>query len=321
VKTEPAHTTYSWGSSRRFNSYAQHCIRTFGSRLQKLSIDAGFTCPNRDGTKGVGGCTFCLNEAFNPSYCVPEKTITQQINEGIAFHKTRYRRAVKYIAYFQAFSNTYGPLEKLRSAYSEALNHPLVSGISIGTRPDCINDEILDLLQALSQQFHTGIEYGLESCNDDILQAVRREHTHADSESAIRKTAARNIHIGVHLLLGLPGESRQSMLDAAGILSSLPVNSLKIHQLQILKGTAMEQQYRENPEAFHLFSLEEYIDFVIDFLEALSPDILIERLTAEVPPRFLLAPAWGLVRNDRVLQLIEARMEVRNTWQGRKYKP
>jgi radical SAM protein (TIGR01212 family) len=252
---------------------------------------------------------------------MPEKPVTQQINEGIAFHGTRYRRAVKYIAYFQAYSNTYAPIEHLKKIYAEALAHPGVSGISIGTRPDCINDEILDLLQALSQQCHTGVEYGLESCNDSILQAVRRGHTWADSESAIRKTAARNIHVGVHLLLGLPGESRKSMLEAAGIISRLPVNSLKVHQLQILKGTAMEQQYRESPEAFHLFSLEEYIDFVIDFLEVLSPYILIERLTAEAPPRYLAAPDWGLVRNDRVLQLIEARMEVRNTWQGRKYKP
>jgi uncharacterized protein len=310
---------FPWGDNRRFNSYAQHCIRTYGTRMQKLSIDAGFTCPNRDGSLSTEGCTFCSNEAFNPSYCNPLKTVTRQIEEGISFHRTRYRRAAKYIAYFQAYSNTYAPLEKLKAVYGEALSHPAISGISIGTRPDCIDDDLLDYLQHQSSNHFISIEYGIESCYDRTLKKVNRQHTFAQSVMAIQRTAERQIQTGVHLILGLPGESTEDILQEARIISDLPVASIKLHQLQILKGTKMERQYREQTEEFHLLLLDEYIDLVIGFLEMLRPSLFIERLTSEVPPRFLAGPGWGLIRSDQVMQRIEKIMAERNTWQGKKH--
>jgi uncharacterized protein len=311
---------YPWQNNRRFNSYATYCIKTFGTRLQKLSIDAGFTCPNRDGTLGSGGCTFCLNEGFNPSYCSPEKSITQQINEGIEFHRTRYSRAVKYLAYFQPYSNTYASLEKLKSAYSEALSHPQSSGLSIGTRPDCVSDEMLDYFKELSAQHFISIEYGIESCYNKTLKRVNRGHTFEQAKEMVNKTAAHGIHTGAHFMFGLPGESDKEMLDEAAIISELPLTSVKFHQLQILKGTEMEKEYLQNPEQFKLFSLEEYIDFMIHFLEQLRPSLLIERMTAEVPPRFLAGPGWGLIRSDQILQKIENSMEELDTWQGKYFK-
>ncbi len=309
--------SFPWGHDRRFNSYAAFCIRTYGSRLQKLSIDAGFTCPNRDGKQGFGGCTFCSNEAFNPSYCSPEKSIGQQINEGISFHRSRYRRAVRYIAYFQAYSNTYAPLETLRKKYHEALSHPGISGISIGTRPDCVDRQLLDMLEEMAVEQFVGLELGLESCHDTILSRVNRGHSFQQSVDALRLASGRGIHLGAHFILGLPGESRRSMLDQAEIINGLPIDSVKFHQLQIMKGSAMAHEYKENPADFHLFSLEEYIEFIIDLLERLRPDLLIERLCGEVPPRFLLSEPWGKLRNDEVLRLIEKRMEQRNTYQGK----
>jgi uncharacterized protein len=308
---------FPWGHKRRFNSYAQHCKLKYGTRLQKLSIHAGFTCPNRDGKLGKGGCSFCSNEGFNPSYCSPEKTVTQQINEGIDFHRTRYHRAVKYLAYFQPYSNTYAPIEKLRAVYGEALSHPGISGISIGTRPDCMSPEILDYLEKLSQEHFISIEYGIESCYNRTLQKVNRGHSFEQSVDAIQQTAERGIQCGAHLIFGLPGESRQDMLAEAAMISSLPLDSIKLHQLQILKGTVMAEEYKKDPGLFQLFSLEEYIGFIIDFLELLRSGLLIERLTAEVPPRFLAVPGWGLIRNDQVMVKIETRMEERNTWQGK----
>lgn len=308
---------FPWGNSRRIHAFSSYCIKTFGSRLQKLSIDAGFTCPNRDGTKGSGGCTFCVNDAFNPSYCKPEKSITQQINEGIEFHKNRYRRATKYIAYFQPFSNTYKDLGGLKKIYEEALTHPLISGISIGTRPDCVDDKKLDYLQQLGSKYFVAVEYGVESCNNKTLEIVNRGHTFKTATEAIEGTAKRGIFTAAHFIFGLPGETTQDILYQAQVISKLPLNSIKIHQLQILKNTEMARLFRKNPSAFHLFKLDEYIELVIDFLERLNPNIMVERLSGEVPPHFLETSSWGLIRNDQVLQGIEKRMEERETWQGR----
>jgi radical SAM protein (TIGR01212 family) len=305
-----------FSGGRRFNSYASWCIATYGTRLQKLSVDAGFSCPNRDGTLGTGGCSFCLNDGFNPSYCDPHKSITQQLDEGISFHRTRYRRAVKYIAYFQAYSNTYAALDHLRRTYMEALLHADISGISIGTRPDCIDKGVLDLLQELSANYRVSLELGVESCNDRTLQRVKRGHDFACSKKAIEDAAARGIQTGAHFILGLPGESRQEMLDQSQIINSLPLHSVKFHQLQIMKGTLMQKEYAEDPGAFSLFSLEQYIEFIIDLLERLRPTLLIERLCGEVPPRFLAVPGWGLIRNDEVIRRIEKRMEERGSRQG-----
>ncbi|MFA5780707.1 MAG: TIGR01212 family radical SAM protein [Bacteroidales bacterium] len=311
---------YQWGHTRRFNAYTNYCRQKFGERIQKLSINAGFTCPNRDGTISRNGCSYCNNAAFNPSYCSLSKSITQQINEGIEFHTARYRRAEKYVGYFQTYSNTYAPLKVLKAKYTEALQHTQIIGLVIGTRPDCINKEKLDYLQELSHKYFISVEYGVESCINRTLEHINRGHTYEQSVKAIEETAKRNIHTGAHIIFGLPGESRSEMIKEAAIISKLPISTVKFHQLQIVKDTAVAEEFRKTPELFYIFRLEEYIDFIIDFTERLNPDIMIERFTAEVPPRFLEAGGFGLLRTDQILHKIEKRMEERNTWQGRIFK-
>lgn len=289
----------------------------FGCRVQKLSVDAGFSCPNRDGTLGTTGCTFCAGEAFSPSYCRTAGSITRQIDEGIRFHQWRYRKAAKYLAYFQAYSNTYAPLELLKERYSEALSHPQISGIVIGTRPDCIDDAKLDYLASLAKKCYVAVEYGIESCYDETLRRIHRGHDFACSERAIRATAERGLHVGGHLILGLPGESRQQMLAEADILSALPIDSLKLHQLQILRGTELERQWQQDPASLPPpFSLDEYIDLVCDFLRRLRPTIAIERLAGEVPPRYQATPdrSWrrpdgSLLRNEDIPRLVAEKLK------------
>ena len=312
--------TYPWGDNRRFNSYSNYFTKQFGGRVQKISIDAGFSCPNRDGKLSTGGCTFCSNAAFNPSYCKPEKSIKQQIEEGIEFHQKRYRRASKYLAYFQPFSNTYKPLEKLKGIYQQALEMPEIAGIVIGTRPDLVDEQILQYLSEIRQTHYVMLEYGVESIYDETLLRVNRGHDFATAERAIRLTAQYGIPCGAHFIFGLPGETKAMMLDAADIISRLPLTTVKFHQLQIFKGTTMAEEYLEYPEHFHLFDLEEYIEFVIDFAERLSPKIVIERFAGEVPPRYLVSEPWMKLRYDEVLARIEKRMEERETWQGRYYQ-
>jgi radical SAM protein (TIGR01212 family) len=308
---------YIWGHARRFNSYAEYFRLQFGERVQKLSIDAGSTCPNRDGTISTGGCTYCNNDAFNPSYCQPGKTITKQLDEGIEFHLKRYRRATKYLAYFQAYSNTYGPIDSLKKQYNEALAYPGVIGLVIGTRPDCIDDEKLSYLKELSQKHYIIVEYGIESCYNKTLQLINRGHNFEQSLATIEKTYALGVKCGAHIIFGLPGESREEMLEQASILSKLPLDNIKFHQLQIIKDTAMEKQYLQDPSFFNLFSLEEYVDFIVRFLEKLNPAFVVERFTGEVPPRFLASPNWGLLRNDQIVIMIEKELEKRNIWQGK----
>ena len=309
---------YSWGDERRFNSYSRYFARQFGGRVQKISIDAGFSCPNRDGKISTGGCSFCSNEAFNPSYCRPEKSIKQQIEEGIEFHRRRYRRASQYLAYFQPFSNTYKPLEELKSIYQQALEIPEIAGIVIGTRPDLINEDILQYINEIQKTHYIMLEYGVESVYDETLKRVNRGHDFATAEKAIRMTADYGIPCGAHFIFGLPSESKEMMLNATDIISQLPLTTVKFHQLQIFKGTKMAEEYQAQPEAFHLFELEEYIDFVIDFAERLNPNIVIERFAGEVPPRYLVNEPWMKLRYDEVLSRIEKRMEERCTWQGKK---
>jgi radical SAM protein (TIGR01212 family) len=310
---------YPWGNTRRFNSYISYCKQQYGHRLQKLSIDAGFTCPNRDGTKGSGGCTYCSNDAFNPSYCHPQKSILTQIEEGIEFHRTRYKRAGGYIAYFQAYSNTYAPLEILKQRYGEALSHPLVTGISIGTRPDCISGELLQYLSELRQQKEVSIEYGIESVCDQTLTRICRGHDFACAERALAMTAEYGIPASAHFIFGLPGERIEAMLASADTISKLPLQRVKFHQLQIVKGTEMEKEFLRNPGDFVTFTLDSYIDFIIRFLERLSPQIMIERLSGEMPPAFTLGPGWGMIRNDQVLNRIEKVMQERDSYQGKCY--
>lgn len=320
LTNKPEKQDFAWGHNRRFNNYSNYFKNQFGSRVQKISIDAGFTCPNRDGSKGSGGCSYCSNDAFNPSYCIPSKTVSRQIEEGIDFHKWRYRRAVSYLAYFQAFSNTYAPLSKLQELYSEALAYPNVIGLVIGTRPDCIDDEKLDYLRELSKKYYIIVEFGIESCYNKTLKRINRGHTYEDAVQAVERTAALGINVGAHIIFGLPGETRHEMLDQAAILSLLPLKTVKFHQLQIFKGTLMEKEFQTNPEDFNLFSWEEYLDFFISFLERLNPEFVVERFTGEAPPRFLSTGGWGKIRTDQIVVLIEKRMEELNTWQGRLYK-
>lgn len=311
---------YPWGHNRRFNSYNEYFKKEFGERVQKVSIDAGFTCPNRDGTLAFGGCTYCNNDAFNPSYCQPTKPIKQQLEEGIEFHLKRYRRANKYLAYFQTYSNTFAPLEKLKKIYSEALSHPNVIGLVIGTRPDCIDDEKLEYFGQLNKDHYLIIEYGIESCYNKTLETINRQHTFEQSVEIIEKTAEKGIKIGSHIIFGLPGETRQEMMDQVQTLSALPINNIKFHQLQIIKNTKMALDYKKDPDGFDLFSLEDYINFIVEFTSRLNPDFIIERFTGEVPPRFLAGPNWGLIRNDQVNLLIEKKLEELDTWQGKKYR-
>ena len=307
-------------NGRRFNAYSNYFMKQFGSRVQKISIDAGFSCPNRDGKISTGGCTFCSNAAFNPSYCKPEKSVRQQIEEGIEFHKRRYRRADKYLAYFQPYSNTYKPLDALKEIYRQALEVPNIIGIVIGTRPDCIDEPLLHNLNEIQKTHYVMLEYGVESVYDETLKRVNRGHDFATAKRAIQRTAEHGIPCGGHFIFGLPGETKDMMLNAADVISQLPLTTVKFHQLQIFRGTQMAEEYLQHPDAFHLFDLEEYIDFVIDFAERLNPDIVIERFAGEVPPRYLVSEPWMKLRYDEVLRKIEQRMEERDTWQGKRYK-
>jgi radical SAM protein (TIGR01212 family) len=333
--TEEMEIINGFPDGKRYNSFVGYFKRKYGERLQKIVLDAGFTCPNRDGKVGRGGCTYCDNAAFHPSYSTAGKSLHQQLDEGIGFHKVRYRTTEHYLAYFQSFSNTYAPLERLRALYEEALMHPQVVGIVIGTRPDCVDEEKLDYLADLaggrilkdwsrtleSEGIRTSpiviVEYGIESCYDKTLERINRGHDFETACKAVRMTAERGIDTGAHFILGLPGETRQMMLDSCALINSLPIRSVKFHQLQIVKGTRMEQEYAERSGDFVRFSLEEYLDFFTDMLERLRPDIFIERFVGEVPPRFVNETPWGLIRNVELLRLLEKRLEERQTWQGR----
>lgn len=307
---------FPWGDSRRFYSYAAYFKQRFGGRMQKVTINAGFSCPNRDGHISTGGCSFCDNAAFTPSYCNPAKSITQQIDEGVEFHRRRYRTAERYLAYFQSFSNTYAPLERLRECYDEALSHPAVAGIVVGTRPDCVDEEKLDYFAELAQQKYVAIEYGVESCYDTTLKRINRGHDIATAERAIRLTAERGITCGAHFILGLPGESEQMLIEQTEMINSLPLTTIKFHQLQLFRGTPMAAEYDLHPERFRFWTIEEYIDLFIEIVRRLQPDIVIERFAGEAPPRFHHTKGWGLVRNEELLAMLDRRLEERNAYQG-----
>ena len=309
--------TYPWGHERRYNAYAPYFKKVFGQRVQKISVDAGFTCPNRDGSKGNGGCTYCNNNAFNPSYCDPQKPIEQQVKEGIEFHKVRYRRAENYLVYFQPYSNTYASLDKLKELYETALSYPEVVGLVIGTRPDCVDTEKLKYLNELAKDYYITVEYGLESIYNTTLERINRKHTYEESVEAINLSKEYGLNVGAHFIFGLPGESSEMMMDSVNEISSLPLNSVKFHQLQIVEGTTMAKDYAINPSDYDLFSFEDYIDFIIRFIEQLNPAFIIERFAGEVPPRFLAGPGWGLIRNDQINVAIEKELKQRDTWQGK----
>lgn len=295
-------------------------LRTlFPTKVQKISLNAGFTCPNRDGTKGWGGCTYCNNQTFSPEYCHTKKSVSEQLEEGIRFFSRKYPE-MKYLAYFQAYTNTYDELENLRKKYEEALQHPEVVGLIVGTRPDCMPEALLDYFTKLSETRFVMIEYGMESTLDRTLQRINRGHTEAESETAVRRTAERGIYTGAHLILGLPGESREEVLHHADVLSSLPLTTLKLHQLQLIRHTRMAREYAERPEAFRLYTADEYIDLVIDFLERLNPAIIVERFVSQSPKELLIAPDWGLKNYEFTAKVVK-RIAQRQTWQGRLFVP
>ena len=309
---------YPWGHERRYNAYSNYFKKHFGGRVQKLSIDAGFTCPNRDGKVGRGGCTFCNNQTFNPAYCHRNRSVTEQMQEGISFFAHKYPE-MKYLAYFQAYTNTYGSLEELQERYKEALAVDGCVGIVIGTRPDCMPDELLAYLAELRKSTFVLVEYGIESTNDVTLKRINRGHDYACAADAVRRTAAAGIPVGAHIILGLPGEEREDLMLQAVELSGLPLTTLKLHQLQIVRGTRMAEEYIENPAEFHLFAVEDYIETVIDYVERLSPDVVLERFASQSPKELLIAPDWG-IKNHELVDKVKARMRQRGTWQGRLYK-
>ena len=307
---------YPWGDERRFNSYAAYFRRVFGHRMQKVTINAGFTCPNRDGKISTGGCTFCDNAAFTPSYCDARKSITQQIDEGIEFHRKRYRTAQQYLAYFQSFSNTYAPIERLRECYDEALAHPAIAGIVVGTRPDCVDDQKLDYFAELSRKKYVTIEYGVESCYDETLRRINRGHDFATARKAIEMTAERGIHCGAHFILGLPGESDEMLIAQVERINALPLTTVKFHQLQLFRGTPLAKEWDEHPERFRFWTIEEYIDLFVEILRRLCPEIVVERFAGEAPPRYHHTEGWGLVRNEQLLAMLDKRLEQRGVHQG-----
>lgn len=301
-----------------YNDLSGFLATHFPYKVQKISINAGFTCPNRDGSVGYGGCTYCNNQTFNPAYCHTEKSVSQQLEEGKLFFARKYPE-MKYLAYFQAYTNTYGRLEELKRKYEEALTVEGVVGLVIGTRPDCMPDSLLDYLEELSKRTFLLVEYGIESTNDDTLKRINRGHTFAVSEDAIRKTAARGIPVGGHIILGLPGEEKEMLIEQAGVLSKLPLTTLKLHQLQLIKGTRMAAEYEKTPADFHLYTADEYIDLVIDYIEHLRPDMVLERFVSQSPKELLIAPDWGL-KNYEFTDKVKKRMKEREAWQGKYYK-
>lgn len=306
-------------SSKPYRDFGDFLREVFPYKVQKISINAGFTCPNRDGTKGFGGCTYCNNQTFSPEYCHTEKSVTEQLEEGVRFFSRKYPE-MKYLAYFQAYTNTYDELDVLIAKYEEALASPDVVGLIIGTRPDCMPEALLDYFARLSREKFVMIEYGLESTLDRTLLRINRGHTQAESEDAIRRTAARGIYTGAHLIVGLPGETREEIVHHADVLSTLPLTTLKLHQLQLIRNTRMAKEQTEDPEAFHLYTADEYIELVIDFIERLNPSIVVERFVSQSPKELLIAPDWGL-KNFEFTARVNKRLSERNAWQGRLFTP
>lgn len=302
----------------RYRDFSSFLSEYFSCKVQKISLNAGFTCPNRDGTKGYGGCTYCNNQTFNPAYCHTDKPVAVQLAEGKSFFEQKYPR-MKYLAYFQAYTNTYAELDSLKRKYEEALSVDGVVGIVIGTRPDCMPDSLLDYLETLKKQTFLLVEYGIESTDDNVLNRINRGHTFACAADAVHRTAGRGILVGGHIIVGLPrkgGENRENIQSACQFLSDLPLTTLKMHQLQLIRGTRMAHEYAERPEDFHLFTPDEYVDVVIDYIERLRPEIVLERFVSQSPAELLIAPHWGL-KNYEFVEKVKKRMAERDTWQGK----
>lgn len=274
-----------------YNDFGTWIRKQLPFKVQKISVDAGFTCPNWDGRIGMGGCIFCDNKSFNPAYCSRQKSVTEQLEDGKQFFARKYPE-MKYLAYFQAYTNTYEAVDKLKALYEEALQVEDVVGIVIGTRPDCVSPELFDYLEELNQRTFLIVEYGIESCNDETLRYINRGHDFACTRRAVEETARRGIFVGGHIIMGLPGEDASESLRQAPIVSSLPLTMLKIHQMQIIKGTKLAKLYAERP--FHLYTVEEYIDLITQYIQLLRKDLVLERFVTQSPSDMLIAPKWGL---------------------------
>ena len=305
-------------TGKRYLDYSSFIKSTFGERVQKISLDIGFSCPNRDGSKGYGGCTYCNNNTFNPDYCEPTKSIKEQLEQGIAFFGKKYN-SIHYLAYFQAYTNTYSDLDSLKKMYEEALNVDGVIGLVIGTRPDCISDEVIEYLSFLSKKYFISLEFGVESTNEKTLLSVNRCHTFEETKATFEKCKNKGFHLGAHIILGLPGENKQDLLNHAFEVSKLPIDTLKMHHLQIVKNSVMAIQFKRNPENFNLFSSEGYIDFITNFIGHMRPDIIIERFISETPQDLLIAPKWNNLKNFEVVAKIDKKLIEKNCWQGKYY--
>ncbi|UMB53253.1 TIGR01212 family radical SAM protein [Lutibacter sp. A64] len=305
-------------TGKRYLDYSSFIKLNFGERVQKISLDIGFSCPNRDGTKGFGGCTYCNNNTFNPEYCEPQKSVKTQLEHGIEFF-SRKGKNNKYLAYFQAYTNTYSDFESLKQLYLEALSVPKVVGLVIGTRPDCISKEIIDFLDELSKTYFISLEFGVESTNEATLLKVNRCHTYEETKETYNLCKNKGFHLGAHIILGLPGETKAALMNHAVELSKLPISTLKLHHLQIVKNSVMAVQYKRNPENFNLFAAEDYIDFVSEFITYLRPDIIIERFISEAPKDLLIAPKWGGLKNFEIVAKIDKNLQKNNSWQGMNY--
>lgn len=280
-----------------YNDFGHWIRQQFPYRVQKLSVDAGFNCPNRDGRISTGGCVYCNNKTFNPSYCDRSKSITAQLTEGKAFFARKYP-TMKYLAYFQAFTNTYDSLDKLKEKYEEALSVEDIVGLVIGTRPDCMSDELLDYLEDLNRRVFVLVEYGIESTNDETLRRINRGHDFACTKRIVEKTAERGILCSGHIIMGLPGEKREDIIRQAPVISSLPLNILKIHQMQIIRDTPLAQQYLSDPTICQLYGVDEYIRLIGDYLPYLRKDLILERFVSQSPKALLIAPQWGLKNHE-----------------------
>lgn len=305
-------------TGKRYLDYSSFIKSTFGERVQKISLDIGFSCPNRDGSEGYGGCTYCNNETFNPDYCKPTKSIKEQLEQGIAFFEKKYN-SQKYLAYFQAYTNTYADFQSLKKMYEEALSVKGVIGLVIGTRPDCISDEIIDYLSFLSKKYFISLEFGVESTNEKTLKNVNRCHTFEETKTTFELCKNKGFYLGAHLIIGLPGENKKELMNHALKISKLPIDTLKLHHLQIVKNSVMGVQYNRNPENFNLFTSENYIDFITDFIGNLRPTIIIERFISEAPKELLIAPKWGNLKNFEIVAKIDKKLIEKNSWQGKFY--
>jgi radical SAM protein (TIGR01212 family) len=300
--------------TKPYKTFQDFLAGHFSRKVQKISINAGFTCPNRDGSLGFGGCTYCNNQTFNPEYCIGDKSVTVQLEEGKRFFSKKYPD-MDYLAYFQAYTNTYASFQHLKKLYEEALNVPGVVGLVIGTRPDCISDEILDYLQQLSEKYFILVEYGVETTLDRTLKFINRGHDFKCSSDAIIKTASKGINVGAHMILGLPGESENDILEHADKINKLPLDVIKLHQLQIIKGTVLSSQIEKNRDLIKWYNASDYAELVVSFIERLRPDIAVERFISQSPPSLLIAPNWGL-KNYEFTHMVENKMKSEKRFQG-----